>query len=360
MRVNILSPGFVTPNGRAFLFPLVVWSSELRAAGIDICFFNKLSPELTDCDVLGIDSKYYASYWKTAGDHIEAEIAELSGQVKKLLWFDTTDSSGCVHARPLPYVTAWVKNQVLRDKSQYLKSIYANGRIFAEYVYESGKAEDQDPSWSEPVSEPALLNKIHVGWNSGLADYSLWGPTRMAMYNRLSSSKFLHFPSVGAIPFSVRKLGVSCRFGTSYARDSVAWQRREIAKLLGDQLPTNKLRRRAYLQELKRSRIVVSPFGLGEITLKDYEVFMTGGALLKPTMDHMETWPNFFRPGDTMEAHAWDLSDFQEKLASLLIDDERRLRIAQRGQDLYRCYTTSQEAPDLFIHHFQSLLAIGG
>ncbi len=359
MRVNILSPGFVTPNGRAFLFPLVVWRGQLRSAGIEICFFDKLGPGLTDCDILGIDSKYYASHWMIAGDHVEAEIAKLSGQVKKLLWFDTTDSSGCVHARPLPYVTAWIKNQVLRDRSKYLKSIYANGRIFAEYVYERGKAEDHDPSWSEPVSDPALLNKIHVGWNSGLADYSLWGPTRMAIFNRLPSSKFLRFPGVSALPFSARKLGVSSRFGLSYARDSVAWQRREIANLLGNQLLTNKLSRRAYLQELKISRIVVSPFGLGEITLKDFEVFMMGGALLKPTMNHMETWPNFFRPGDTMETHAWDLSDFQEKLAGLLADDERRLAIAQRGQDLYRCYTVGSEAPDLFIHHFQSLLAIG-
>ena len=37
----------------------------------------------------------------------------------------------------------------------------------------------------------------------------------------------------------------------------------------------------------------MSPFGLGEITLKDFEVF-SGSLLMKPNMDHMLTWPNFY------------------------------------------------------------------
>ena len=39
---------------------------------------------------------------------------------------------------------------------------------------------------------------------------------------------------------------------------------------------------------------MVSPFGFGEITLKDFETFLSGSVLVKPNMSHMETYPNFY------------------------------------------------------------------
>ncbi len=357
--VHLLTSGYTTPNGRAFLFPLVVWRRELEAAGIQVRFFHKVDAALTDCDILAIDSKFYAPRWRTEGDQVEAEIAALTGRVQKSLWFDITDSTGWDHARPLPYVTGWIKNQLLRDRALYLRSIYGNGRLFADFAHASGGVDDSSASWSEAVTSPEMLKKLHVGWNSGLADYSMWGPMRMAAYGRWPCAPWLRFPCPGREPQSPRPLAVSCRFGTSYARASVAWQRLRIAELMNDSFPTGKLSRRAYLRELAHARVVVSPVGLGEITLKDFEVFLTGGALFKPTMNHLETWPDFFRDGETMASHAWDLSDFQEALDALLFDDGRRLAIAQRGQELYKHHTISREAPELFIRHLQSIMAIG-
>ena len=43
------------------------------------------------------------------------------------------------------------------------------------------------------------------------------------------------------------------------------------------------------------TKVVISAFGLGEIILKDFETFLTGGMLMKPDMSHMETWPNFMK-----------------------------------------------------------------
>ena len=359
MRVHLLTPGFTTPNGRAFLFPLVVWRRELLSVGIEFRFFSRVDAALTDCDVLAIDSKFYAPRWHVDGYRVESEIATLAEHVPKTLWFDITDSSGWDHARPLPYVTGWIKNQLLCDRSLYLRPIYGGGRLFADFAHANAGVDDEYPLWSEPIDRPELLRKLHVGWNSGLADYSMLGPMRMAGYGRLPWESLLNFPNPIRSPESSRPLGLSCRFGTSYVRASVAWQRQKIASQMDRYLSTGKLGRRAYLRELEQARVVISPFGLGEITLKDFEVFLTGGALLKPDMSHVETWPNFFQAGETMAVHAWDLSNFQEVWSNLLANDEQRMAIARRGQELYACHTVGQDAPELFTQHLQSILAIG-
>ena len=63
------------------------------------------------------------------------------------------------------------------------------------------------------------------------------------------------------------------------------------------------------MKELRQSKVVLSPFGRGEITLKDFEVFLTGGMLLKPSMEHMDTWPNFYTDGVTYQSHNCDLEE---------------------------------------------------
>lgn len=360
MRVHILTAGFTSPNGRAFLFPLKVWGRTLADAGIDLRFYREVRGSVVDCDVLIIESKFYSSRWRDAGEQVEAELESLSRRARKLFWFDIADSTGWDHARPLPYVTAWFKNQLLRDRSRYLRPLYGAGRIFADHLYQRGLVEDAAPEWSAPVNSPELLSKLHVGWNSGLADYSLAGPVRMALYGKMPLPGLLQFPRHATRPDTPRTIPVSCRFGLSYARASVAWQRREIARLMGNHLSTVKVGRRTYLHELSQSRLVVSPFGLGEITLKDFECFISGAALVKPAMDHLETWPDFFRPGETMLTHSWEADDLPAVISDTLADEKRRREIAHAGQSLYLRHTTGPDAAILFADRFRKLLAIGG
>jgi hypothetical protein len=337
-----------------------VWRRELAGAGIETHFFHQTAPHLTECDVLIVDNKFFGTRWVTDGNGVEAELEKLASRVKKLFWFDITDSSGWDQARALPYVTAYFKNQLLRDRSHYQRPIYGGGRLFADFVFARNLAEDKSPLWSEPISDAKILGKLRVGWNSALADYTLHGPSRMILRQYLPLSCLLRFSRHWFDPARSRPLEISCRFGMSYQRESVAWQRKEISRLVKGNLPTKKLGRRAYLSELASARVVVSPFGLGEITLKDFEVFITGGMLFKPDMTHMETWPDLFRPDETMFTYSWDLSDFEEKLDAILSDEDRRLTIARRGQDLYRRHTVGQEASELFIRYFQTILATNG
>lgn len=355
MRVHLLTPGFTTPNGRAFLFPLVVWRRQLAEAGITIVsFHDEDAPGLTDADILVVDSKYHKDRWATGTPALLEQFAAWGRRVK-VAFFDTSDSSGWVLAELLPVVSAYCKHQLLRDRAHYARPLYGR-RLHADYYHQRAGIADATPEIATAITDPALLAKLRVFWNTGLADYSLHGPTRMALYQRLPLPGLLRFPKPLAPAAGPRPNAVSCRFGTGYARQSVAWQRLEIQRLLAGRLPTAKLGRRAYMRELAASKVVVSPFGLGEITLKDFEVFLTGGLLLKPDMSHLDTWPDFFRAGDTMMAHSWDLDDLPGMVDDCLARFDELRAIAAAGQDNYRRHTSDADAAGRFVAHVSALL----
>lgn len=93
-----------------------------------------------------------------------------------------------------------------------------------------------------------------------------------------------------------------------------------------------------YLAELKRSRIVLSPFGWGELCIRDFETIAAGALLFKPSMAHVETDPDLFRAGETYVPLAWDLSDLEEKLDTYLTNPEKARRIIRLGRRAFRAY----------------------
>jgi hypothetical protein len=230
-------------------------------------------------------------------------------------------------------------------------------RPFTDYYHRTMGAEDAVPEWSRPISDAKLLKKLRLSWNSGLADYSFYGPARMALYGRIPLPGLLRFPQSFTAPSNKRAQEISCRFGFGYPKASVAFQRKLIRERLHGRFDTSKVSRRVYFHELARSKVVVSPFGYGEITLKDFEVMLTGGLLLKPDMSHMETWPDLFRSGETMLTHAWDFSDFDSVLREATENYSTWQHVAEAGQETYKRHLVGPTADELFVDHLRALLA---
>ena len=357
MRVNVLTPGFTTSNGSAFLFPLVFHRNTLRDASIDIQLVQRSAAGLTDCDVLAIDSKEFRSEWGDQRSETRDLICSYRDAGIKIIWFDTTDSTGTLQVPVLPIVDRYLKSQVLANKARYTEHIYG-GRVHSEFYNQTAQVKDDDRS---AVDEPITLDdtlKLGISWNSGLADYSTYGPVRIGLYRRSRIAKLLRYPEIAEVPGSQRPNDLSARFGAGHSRATVRYQREKVRELLSGRLDTRKLSRRGYMRELKRSKIVLSPFGWGEITLKDFEVFLTGGLLLKPSMDHMQTWPNFYDGGQTYLSHNWDLTDLQEKIEWALQNEPDRRDIAEEGQRRYVEHTSGREAAEIFTGHFLEVVSI--
>jgi Glycosyl transferases group 1 len=353
--VHVLTTGFSSPNGCAFLMPLIMHRRAVGDLGVTIRFFERDAAAVTDCDILIIDSKYHSQNWAAHTERNLAAYERFQKQVGKVILADILDSSGFDHVRQQPFVTLHCKAQLLRDRRAYLSPLYGY-RPYTDYYHRHNGVEDDEPVWSEPLKSLADLDKMTVGWNSALADYSWFGPYRMAAYRRMPINALLRYSDSFQSPNSIRPIAVTCRIGTQYQRRSIGYQRSIVAQQLEQRIETGKLTRRCYLEELRQSKVAISPFGLGEITLRDFEIFLSGAAMLKPDMSEIETWPDLYRDGETMVSCRWDMTDLDEKIDYLLSHDTQRREIAAAGQADYRKYLSGPCAGELFANHFESIL----
>jgi hypothetical protein len=355
-RIHVLTAGFSSPNGRAFLMPLILHRHSLLDGGFDVRIADAIDGRIADCDVLIVDGRYFSAGWANESDAVLEEISRLRRQVRHLIYVSIADSAGWDHARPLPYVSLYCKPQLYRDRSVYLRPLYGY-RAYSDYYHQAHGVVDEQAVYSEPVRDSALLTRLAVSWNSGLADYSWLGPLRMKAYQSLPVKSLLRLPDEFHAASAIRDKEVSCRIGTKYLRASVAFQRVRISAILADRIDTNKVSRRSYLNELRVSKLAISPFGLGEITLRDFEIFMAGSVLVKPEMAEIETWPDIFQDGTTFAAHRWDLSDLDQTIDALLADPERALAIADNGQAFYRRHLVGPDAGEIFSKHFAGMIS---
>jgi hypothetical protein len=356
MRINVLTAGFTTSNGSAFLFPFVVHAKTLRANSLDIRFMNQSSDGITDCDVLLVESKTFLRDWPIHPEFVLEKLDSFRSSGVKTLYFDTTDSSGTIQSQVFPFVDKYFKSQLLSDKSRYSSHIYG-GRIYSDYYKKTVGIEDKIGGALDTPISLEDTNKLGVSWNSGLADYSTYGPWKIALYRRLGFRFLLGHPGVIAAPNRERINDLSARFGATYSRATVRYQREQIRNILAAKLDTNKLNRRGYMKELTNSKVVLSPFGWGEITLKDFEVFLTGGMLLKPSMNQVSTWPNFYEENVTYLSHDWDLTDLEERIDWAISNESSRQEIAANGQKRYIEHTSGPNAGELFANRLSEVLS---
>ena len=70
----------------------------------------------------------------------------------------------------------------------------------------------------------------------------------------------------------------------------------------------------------------------------------------------METWPDFYRDGETIVTHKWDLSDLDEVIDCALSNPAKSIEIAAAGQERYRSHLNGPEAGNYFAEHFGGIL----
>ena len=80
----------------------------------------------------------------------------------------------------------------------------------------------------------------------------------------------------------------------------------------------NKVPIEQYYELMRRSKIVVAPFGYGEIAPRDLESAMVGAVLAKPDMGHIKTIPNPYIPNETYRPVKWDFSDLNDVILDTL------------------------------------------
>jgi hypothetical protein len=338
MLINILSGNLHFFNTYALIYPFLRYRRQLRSLGIRFNIYSKFHPKIRDCNILILDSKAFRDYWHNNADLALEKLDGLREGDHKLLWFNSGDSTGLIQNQVIDIVDRYYKNQLLHDRSAYARPYYG-GRTYTDYYHRHADVNDLDVIWSSPLNADQI-QKLRVSWNLGLSPFVDY---RTNLIMRLLPRALPRVKINPRITDDVlsnvheRTTVVTARMSTNYARPSIAYQRKTIAGVLHTTgVPTSRIPARSYFRELLHSQYAVSPFGWGEVCIRDFEAVLHGCVLVKPDMDHIETWPNIYIKNKTYIPLSWDLTFFDEWINDFLCASQYRDEIAAAALDQYK------------------------
>lgn len=337
-RLLLVTQGERLPQSQAYPFHHYaadfqrLYGTEVREADLKDFLAGKQVPAMgatavafqTGYDVSDADLK--TLFTRIRADHPGARVACLD-------WFAPTDLRNA--ARMDAHVDLYIKKHVLRDRSQYGKPTLGDTNLTDHYARRLNLPEPE-VRFDIP---PGFLDKIVIGPSFATAPMMLQG--------------FLGKPpTIGG-----RTIDLHARFelnGTPWYRAMRDEADRAVSSLSGvTMLRGQGVHRAQFLAEMRHCRICVSPFGYGEVCWRDYEAALTGAALVKPDMSHVETDPDIYIPWETYAPVAWDLSDFGEVVQRLLGDEALRTRLATQAREVLHRWLAS----DAFARRMERLLA---
>lgn len=361
MEVNILTKGLRSYNGIAFLTPLILNQNRLKEIGVKVTFFTKLTKRLTQCDVLILESKFFVEYWKNTKQLFEV-LQSLKKQ-NKLYFFDLGDSSSSWCLGVLPFVDKLCKSYRFKNKNLYTKKMYGS-RVWTDYYHREFNIHD-DNQQNNPqfYANTQDLDKIHLGYGAAFGNYTLnsvfWQNNLQAkLAKRLWFLRNLSIQKVPKSAFIYKQKNnvISARMSVNSYSPTVAFQRQQSAKILAKfNAPTEFISRPEYLSELANSKVVISPFGWGELNYKDYEVAISGSVLLKPDVSHLETWPSIFNE-KTVVQYTWDFSNLESKINEIINNYDAFVDYGVELQRQYKYFVATQKGQEEFCQYFKDIL----
>jgi hypothetical protein len=75
---------------------------------------------------------------------------------------------------------------------------------------------------------------------------------------------------------------------------------------------------------------------------------------MKPNMDHLNVYPNFYINNQTYVSHDWDFINFNQRLDDILTHPGRYEEIAREGQ---RVFKQSMNDGVSFAKHFRQMIS---
>lgn len=272
--------------------------------------------------------------WSTTVEELRPALEDLWAKPSRprVVLLDLFDQSSSPLLPLLEVVDRYAKKTLLRDRRKYLQPM-EGGYIFTDWLARRGEDLRGWQFGSVAPSEDSL-GKLRLAWNFTAAQ-RFW---KLGLAGRVFGRRWNH-----------RRTQVNARFAPS--ADHGDWYQRhrghfrEILERQCSDLrltPRGRVSPMAYLREQWDSRIVVSPFGYGELCLRDIETVAAGAVLVKPDMSHLEASPALFEAGVTYAPVRWDAEDLAEVVRSLLADEERAQQMVRAAQRRFREYFRSR------------------
>lgn len=107
-----------------------------------------------------------------------------------------------------------------------------------------------------------------------------------------------------------------------------------------------------YCSQLVQSKIVVSPFGMGQLCFRDFEAMYAGCVLVKPHCGPMIIYPNQMIPDITYVAVQWDWSDLLEKIDYVLQNYDSYEEMRRFNQETLHQHASVDSLADYWANLF--------
>ncbi|NBC65101.1 MAG: hypothetical protein GVY07_05475 [Bacteroidetes bacterium] len=354
-------------RGACDFYPLIKWKRELSYRNIKVNFFGShQDKKLFKQDVVGVDHRYYRELAVVKNRYSDRRfIVDIMDKLRskdiKVILFDNGDGAGGRQWDLIKHVDLLVKKQVLKNREDYTLNdgVFSYMPFTRAYKLSANKIESNLKHRSSySPCPPDQLHKIKLGWNIGMKDYRYFP---FSKYYPIGTSRLinkLYQNPAFEDPENERKFDSVFRGKINYGKDNYAYQRNKVVELFElDQNPNlitgGTITKNKYLKELRQSKICVSPFGWGEVCYRDFEAILAGCLLIKPDMEHLETYPNVYKKNETYIPIKWDMSNLEEKLNDAIFNYDLLLDKVIKAQKIYKNAILDG---DRFVDHLKYIL----
>ena len=271
------------------------------------------------------------------------ELEFLKNNFSKIIYFDDSAAVSHILFFIVPYVNCYWVRGLLANLGDYSKSFYG-GRSYSQFYHDKYKVEDQSVYFS-PSKKGTFPEKIKIAWNIGIGMYpSFENSFLRANYNKLKKISCILscLPSIKfvsliiseykkemlnslsrPVDLSNKKALISSRFTSTNYYDSISFHRQFLLEKIknNDLFITGRLPHKEYIKECYSIYGLLSPFGWGEICYRDFEAILSKSLLVKPDMNHLDTWPNIYHDEYYFKLD-WDFKNIRNLESFLNIENK--------------------------------------
>jgi len=352
-KITFITSKKLFQNSIFFFTPLMVWKDLLYQENIliDIRFYENL--KLDHSDFIFIDSKVHRDILDSNFEKVSNDFDFFRKKSKHIFYCDTGDSSCWLEKKIFPLVDKYLKCQLLKDKNLYKTKMYGK-KINSDYYYRNNDIKDPKEIWSEVLNDQEI-NKLDLSWNTFFSNHNYLSPLNYYMIKYFKKN-LLFNQLFYSNPMLKRPNDFFVKFSDKNYYPTIGWQRKKILKIfkVDNSIKLNKFK---YFNLMKNSKYCISPFGWGEIAIRDFECFVNGCVLIKPDVSHIRTWPNLFIANSTYIPIKWDISDFEQNIEYYKDNYLSLVNIACEAQKIYKSHTNNSNSGKNFVKRLKDIIS---
>jgi hypothetical protein len=229
-------------------------------------------------------------------------LSKISGDYMLIDGQDSTSLIGSYEVFKQSNALLLLKNSLLKDRS-----LYKNGSQLGRYYWGTGEYKLDD---FDMYSDRIVLSGTNWLMTHWAGIQRNWYQTDKrydisAMFQYPSKEVVYEYGYIQSIHYDMHRKPII---------DVIQTLPYKIAKLInGERVSIDE-----YYNRIASSKILLAPYGYGEMAPRDIEAAMFGSILIKPDMSYIDTAPDIFENKVTYIACKHDFSDLEEKINLVL------------------------------------------